>query len=117
MLKSGWEQAYFLFGCFAVKFDWLSRPNGFEFETAVWQICSAWSEDHICQVSWRLDIICGLWKGWVATWRPSRKTVIPTAGGMSIMRVRVNVHQMGKGPHLEVRAQYSLADRTNVTNT
>ena len=35
MLKSCWEQAYILFGCFAVKFDWLSRPNGFEFETAV----------------------------------------------------------------------------------
>ena len=32
------------------------------------------------------------------------------------MRVRVNVYQMGKGPHLEVRAQYSLPDRTNVTN-
>ena len=43
--------------------------------------------------------------------------VILTAGGMSITRVRVNVYQMGKGPHLEVRAQYSLADRTNVTNT
>jgi hypothetical protein len=25
--------------------------------------------------------------------------------------------EMGKGPHLEVRAQYSLPDRTNVTNT
>ena len=32
MLKSCREQAYFLFGDFAVKFDWLSRPNGFEFE-------------------------------------------------------------------------------------
>ena len=27
------------------------------------------------------------------------------------------VYQMGKGPHLEVRAQYSLPDRTNVTHT
>ena len=35
MLKSCWEQAYFLLGGFAVKFDWLSRPNGFEFEKAV----------------------------------------------------------------------------------
>jgi hypothetical protein len=40
-----------------VKFDWLSRPNGFEFEKAVWYICSAWSEDHFCQVLWRLDIV------------------------------------------------------------
>ena len=51
ILKSCWEQAYFLFGGFAVKVDWLSRPNGFELENAVWHICSAWSEDHIGQVS------------------------------------------------------------------
>ena len=38
MLKCCWEQAYFLFGCFAVKFDWLSRPNGFEYEKAVGHI-------------------------------------------------------------------------------
>ena len=61
MLKRCWEQAYLLFGGFAVKFGWLSRLNGFELEKAVWQICSAWSEDHIGQVSWWLDVICGRW--------------------------------------------------------
>jgi hypothetical protein len=28
--------------------------NGFEFEKDFWHICSAWSEDHKWQVSWRL---------------------------------------------------------------
>ena len=27
--------AYFLFGRFVVEFDWLSRPNGFEYEKSV----------------------------------------------------------------------------------
>ena len=61
MLKRCWEQAYLLFGGFAVKFGWLSRPNGFELENSVSHICSAWSEDHIGQVSWWLDLICGRW--------------------------------------------------------
>ena len=41
------KSAYFLFGGFAVKFDWLSRPNGLELEKAVWHVCSACSEDQI----------------------------------------------------------------------
>ena len=57
MLKGSWE----LFGL-AIIFGWLSQSNGLQFENAVWNICSAWSDDHICQVSWRLDRICGLWK-------------------------------------------------------
>jgi hypothetical protein len=39
-----------LFGGFAGKFDWLSRPKGFELVKAVWHICSAWAEDHMLQV-------------------------------------------------------------------
>ena len=57
MLKASWElpvQASLSY--------WLSQSNGFEFEKAIWNICSAWSEDHICQVWWRLDRICGFWK-------------------------------------------------------
>ena len=41
------------------KFDWLSRPIGLELEKAVWQVCSARSEDHIGQVSEWLDIGLG----------------------------------------------------------
>ena len=47
MLKSCWEQAYFLLGGFAVKYVWLPRPNGLELEKAVWHVCSACSEDQI----------------------------------------------------------------------
>ena len=44
------EQAYFLFGGFAVKFNWLSTPNGFEFEKVVCCICST--------LVWRVDECC-----------------------------------------------------------
>ena len=60
-LKGCWETGLLPFWRLRRLVDWLSRPNGFEFEKAVWHMCSAWSEDHIWQVSWRFDRICGLW--------------------------------------------------------
>ena len=83
--------AYFLFGGFAVKFDWLLRPNNFEFEYDFWHICSAWSEDHKIYEDKTEFVACGyvLWRWTTFKWWPNsdvsmRNNLLAIWGGLTV---------------------------------